>query len=257
MFQPGAPLAPQLAVLLVVALAFTSETALGFGATIITVALGTFFMPIGEILPAFVPLNVGLSIVLVARTWRFAAFRTLLRGVLPWMLLGLPLGVVGARVLPEDHLKIVFGLFVITLAALELSRRSAPTDASPSLGVVDRALLGLGGVVHGAFATGGPMVVFVLGRTLGGDKATFRATLSVLWLVLNTILLVTFVAEGRVNAGSTRATALFAVSLAVGFAAGELLFRRVSATRFRTLVFAMLGAAGLLMVVTTARKLAA
>lgn len=255
LFQAQAPLAPQIAVLVIVALAFTSETALGFGATIITVALGSFFMPLNDLLPAFVPLNVGLSVVLVARTHSFASFRTLGLHVLPWMLLGLPLGIIGARRLPEEHLKLVFGVFVVMLAAIELTKKPpAPVDR-PTYTIIDRALLGLGGIVHGAFATGGPMVVFVLGRTIGQQKAVFRATLSVLWLVLNTILLVTFIVEGRISGGSTRTTLFFAGSLAVGFGMGELLFRRVSGERFRSLVFAMLGAAGALMIVTTLRAL--
>ena len=59
------PLLSQLAVLLIVTLAFTSETALGFGSTIIAVALGSFFLPLDVLLAAFVPVNVLLSVVLV------------------------------------------------------------------------------------------------------------------------------------------------------------------------------------------------
>ena len=113
----------------------------------------------------------------------------------------------------------------------------------------------MAGVVHGAFATGGPMVVFVLGRTLGQDKARFRATLSVLWLVLNSILLVSFLVKGRLTQSSGLTSALFGVSMLAGFAAGEIAFRRVSAVRFRLGVFAMLGLAGALMLVTNLGKL--
>jgi uncharacterized membrane protein YfcA len=242
-------------VVAIVTMAFTSETALGFGATIITLAFGTFFLPLDELLAAFVPLNVFLSVILVARTARHAAVSFLLRSVLPWLIVGLPLGMFGARLVREEVLKCVFGLFVLLLAALEIARASgaAPTVRQPTWS--DRALLTVGGVIHGAFATGGPMVVFVLGRTLASDKATFRATLSLLWLVLNAILLLSFAADGRITADTLPLTGAFVVALLLGFGLGEVLFRCVSATRFRSAVFAMLGVAGLLLLVTNARKL--
>jgi hypothetical protein len=242
-------------VVAIVTMAFTSETALGFGATIITLAFGTFFLPLDTLLAAFVPLNVFLSVVLVARTSRHAAVTFLLRSVLPWLILGLPVGMLGARLVREELLKCVFGAFVVALAALEIARagREAPAVREPTWS--DRGLLAAGGVIHGAFATGGPMVVFVLGRTLASDKATFRATLSLLWLVLNTILLVSFVAEGRLSRDTLPLTGSFVVALLLGFGLGEVLFRRVSAVRFRSAVFAMLAVAGLLLLATNARKL--
>ena len=251
------PLLSQLAVLLIVTLAFTSETALGFGSTIIAVALGSFFLPLDVLLAAFVPVNVLLSVVLVARTHAHAELRLLGLKILPWVLLGLPLGIYAGSHVREAILKSIFGVFVLTLAALEL-RRSQPAanaNAATPTAFLDRALLTVAGVVHGAFATGGPMVVFVLGRTLGQDKARFRATLSVLWLVLNSILLVSFLVKGRLTQSSGLTSALFGVSMLAGFAAGEIAFRRVSAVRFRLGVFAMLGLAGALMLMTNLGKL--
>jgi uncharacterized protein len=244
-------------VLAIVTMAFTSETALGFGATIITLAFGTFLLPLDVLLAAFVPLNVALSVVLVARTFRHAATRFLVRGVLPWLVLGLPVGMLGARLVREEVLKCAFGAFVVVLAALEIAARGSErsVDGTREPTWSDRALLGLGGVIHGAFATGGPMVVFVLGRTLASDKATFRATLSLLWLVLNSILLVSFVVDGRFSSATLPLTGAFVLSLFLGFGLGEVLFRRVSAARFRSAVFMMLGAAGLLLLVTNGRKL--
>jgi uncharacterized membrane protein YfcA len=79
----------------------------------------------------------------------------------------------------------------------------------------------------------------VAARTLP-DKATFRATLSALWLLLGLALTATYVVEGRI----TRATALSALSLVpalgVGLGVGELLHRRVSEAAFRVVVFGLL-----------------
>lgn len=239
------------AIAFIVAFAFTVEVALGFGSTVVTVALGSLLLPIDEILPAFVPVNVAVSAILVARNSQFIAWRVLLREVLPFVALGFPIGIFVFSRLDEGRLKLAFGAFVVVLSAIELSRSRAANGARASTPVrkpVAVAFLAAGGMVHGAFGTGGPMVVYVLGRTLGADKARFRATLSVLWLTLNSILVVTFALQGKITAQTGSASALFLLSLGAGFLAGEWAFRRVSPERFRTFVFVMLAAAGCLVV---------
>ncbi len=51
-------------------LGFSVETVLGFGATLITVAIGSFFVDLEALLPAIAPLNLMLSLYLVARYHR-------------------------------------------------------------------------------------------------------------------------------------------------------------------------------------------
>lgn len=227
-----------------VTLAFAVETALGFGATVVTVSLGALLLPIDVLLPAFVPLNMVLSATVFLRARRHVAWRTLLRGILPWMALGLPVGMLAFARLEEGTLKRGFGAFLVLLAAVELyreARRSIATSLPPR---AEKALLVLGGAIHGAFATGGPMVVYVLGRTLT-NKATLRATMALLWLVMNAILVAQYAAEGRISAASLGLSVPLAVGLGAGMLAGEILFVKVPEALFRKLVFGLLLVAGL------------
>ncbi len=238
-----------LALVAVVSFAFTVEAALGFGATIVTVALGSLLVPTDQLLHAFVPVNVLVSVALVVRGRDEIAWRLLLVGILPPVLLGLPAGVLAADAFHERTLKLVFGGFVLVLAALEIHRsRRAPHPGAAAGHFLDRPLLLLGGVVHGMFATGGPMVVYVLGRTLGGDKGRFRATLSVLWLVLNSALVATFALRGQLSLQSARTSAGFLVALLLGLWVGQRVHDRVDALRFRTFVFGMLAVVGVVLV---------
>lgn len=244
----------------VVFLAFTVEASLGFGATVVTVALGAQLRPIEQILPAFVPLNVALSAYMVARYRRELRAAVLARRVLPWMLAGLPLGLYAFARLPARALKLAFGVFVVALALLELARRGDGSDAArqgsertdggaaPLPRALEAALLVLGGVAHGAFATGGPMAVYVMGRALARDKAAFRATLAALWLVLNAILLGSYALEGALTAATARSALLLAPALALGLGAGEWLHARVPTAAFRRAVWALLLGAGALLV---------
>ena len=148
-----------LVVLAAIALvAFTTEGAIGFGGTVIAASIGAQIVPIEELLPAFVPLNLLLSTWLLTRGLRSVAWRMLVVDV------ALPVGVGAAGGLALFHLPaktvlaLAFGVFVAGLATLQLARPADRPLARPwQLG-----MLVLGGVAHGLFGTGGPMIVYVL-----------------------------------------------------------------------------------------------
>jgi hypothetical protein len=240
---------PTLAALAAVVLgAFAIETALGFGASVVTVALGSFFVPIEVMLPAFVPVNVVLSAYVTARYRRDIDRRLLFTRIAPLMGIGLPLGMLASRILGGARLRLAFGVFVALLSIFELARlRRGAAEPSRAPGkIAGGVLLVAAGVVHGAFATGGPLAVYVTGRELA-DKARFRATLSALWLVLNVALLASFAADHRVGAASLATSVAFALPLAAGMLLGEWAHRRVPLVTFRALVFVLHLAAGLLL----------
>lgn len=233
----------------VVALAFTVEAVMGFGATVVTLALASLFMPTTEVLPAFVPLNLIMSGYLALRGSRFIEGKLLLREVMPAMAIGLPIGIVAFRHLDEGLLRLALGAFVFAVSLLELR---AKAGASPVGRLVGSILLGLGGVVHGAFGSGGPLVVYVLGRKLSHDKAAFRATLSALWLVLNLALLASYAQAGQLTPESGLVSAWLTLPLGLGLLAGERIHRAVPAHRFRPLVFGLLLVVGLVLMIRSA-----
>ena len=247
------PTAEGLLLLLVVAFAFTVETTLGFGATIVTVAVGSLFVPTDAILHAFVPVNVILSAVLVARDRNAVALRMLLGSVVPFVIVGVPLGLYAARVMPERPLKLCLGVATLALAVVQLWPKRTTTPSTALSPWVARPMLFVGGVLHGAFGSGGPMVVYVLGRTIGAEKATFRATLSLLWLILNSALLFSFVQAGHIGETSLQRSAGFGVALLVGLFIGQRVHDKVDARRFQRAIFVMLAAVGALLVLMNAR----
>ena len=221
----------------VLVLAFAVETELGFGAALITVALGSFIVTdLGELLPMIVPLNLVLSTYLVSRYHQHIDKRFLFTRLLPLMALGMPVGLYVFSAFDSSLLKRIFGIFVVSVAALELYRMQKSGKPAPVSTAAEVTLLVLGGVVHGAFSTGGPMAVYVTGRVLH-DKSVYRATLSSLWLVLGAMLLGTYVWTGRVTTESLGSTAIVSPGIIVGMVLGEYLFRKVPVEAFRRVVF--------------------
>jgi uncharacterized membrane protein YfcA len=239
-------LAAQAGLLAAVTLAFTCEAAAGFGATIITLTLAAHLMPVEAILASFVPVSAALSALLVWRGREAVDLGVLSRHVARVMLPGTLAGMALSGLGDERTLRATFAAFVVVLASIELWRlrpgaRRAPTALPAPARIA--ALFGAG-VAHGLFASGGPLLVYVVGRELP-DKARFRATLSAVWLGLNALLVARGLASGAMNGETLRESALLLAPLAVGLAIGQRVHDRLDPVTFRVGVFALLLFAGL------------
>jgi len=228
----------------VVAFSFAVEATTGFGATVIALALGVHLFSVKELLPVFVPLGLVVSSWLALRGRAYVDRRLLLARILPWMGLGLVFGLVVFERASHELLRRVFGGFVVVLAGFELSRIARARENDPAIPphAATAALLGAG-VMHGMFSTGGPLLVWALGRSLT-EKRAFRATLACVWLVLGGTLTASYAANDRLDGHTLRATAALVPVLGVALAAGEWAHQRLDERRFRVVVYGLLLAAG-------------
>ena len=233
-------------------LAFVVEGVAGFGSTVVTLALAAHLLPVQVVVAALLPVNLGMSLWLVARGRREVDVALLGRRVLPWMGLGTLLGLRLHALSGQLALKAVFAVLVALLALLELLRMARQRVASPAPLRPTLAALGLlaAGVIHGVFATGGPLAVYVIGRSLP-DKGGFRATLSALWMALNLILLVAYLRSGEVGAASLGQSAALLPAMLAGGWLGQRLHDRIPLHRFRLAVFLLLLFAGITLLIRT------
>jgi uncharacterized protein len=240
---------PEILFFLVVFAAHTAEAVTGFGGTVIAVALGAQLLPLDVLLPVLVPVNLLLSLYIVARHYRAVDFNLLGRRILPFMAVGVAVGLAVFNRVQSQSLKLFFGLFVAVLSALELlkflrRRQSAPKPLAPWQAA---AWLVSGGIIHGIYASGGPLVVYFAGRQIA-DKKVFRSTLSALWLLTSTVLVVNYTFTGRLTADTLKLSVLLLPALACSLAAGEWLHRRVDARTFRLVIYLLLLTAGVSLV---------
>jgi uncharacterized protein len=235
---------PLYILVVVVAFAFAVETALGFGAIVITLSLGAAFMPIDQILPRVVPVNCGLAIAIFIKHVRHAEVGHMVKRVLPVILAGVPLGLLALEHLNRRLLTFAFGAFVVVLSLVELrDKRTAPGERPP-LSVPQRALgLLSSGVMQGAFATGGPMLVYVVSREIT-EKSRFRASLALGWVVLTAALVVSYAVTGRITPRTIDHSVWLLGSLVVGLFIGEHLHVRIPEAKFRKVIYVMLTISG-------------
>ena len=231
----------------ILVIAHTAETVLGFGATLIALALGVHLVPLQELVPVLVIVALLQSIWLVARWFRHIEWRILLRHILPAAGLGIPVGIWCRGVADESQLRMILGAFIVVVASAELVllfRRQAVGDELRWYYRVP--LVFAGGIFHGLFATGGPLIVYYASRQFR-EQATFRATLSTLWLVLNTVLLIAFWSSAQLDSEIFRMTAFVLPGLIVGIVVGS--FIRVNELIFRGITYALLLLSGLVLLV--------
>ncbi|MEW5739669.1 MAG: sulfite exporter TauE/SafE family protein [Myxococcota bacterium] len=229
----------------IVFVAFLVEAAAGFGSVVVAMTVGALWFPVPQLLAWLVPVNLVLSVYLVVRGRAALDWRFLFRRMLPVMALGLVGGtLIATRAAEEAWLKPAFGVFVVAVAGWQL-RRGHGEETPLSPGARTLALLGAG-VIHGVYATGGPLAVFVSARELK-DKAAFRATLSALWVALNLLVLPRLVAQGEVTPQTLGTSALMLAPLALGILVGEWIHHRLDEARFRVAVSALLLVAGVVL----------
>ncbi|MFO0596704.1 MAG: sulfite exporter TauE/SafE family protein [Myxococcaceae bacterium] len=237
---------------LLVFFAFLVEAAAGFGSMVIALTVGALWAPVDQLLVWLVPVNLVLSCWLVARGWGHIDWRFALTKLLPLMGVGLGVGlIISSRAAQATWVKPVFGAFVVAVSVWQL--RGASEAASAPLPLPTRVLALVGaGVIHGLYATGGPLAVFVSARELP-EKARFRATLSLLWVVLNIAVIARFAFDGKLTTESLGVSAWMLLPLGVGIAAGEWVHHRLDERRFRVVVAALLLVAGLVLTINSLR----
>ena len=219
----------------------TVQTAIGFGAILIAVTFGAHLMPLEQLLPLAVPISLTQSFLVAARHRRHVAASMMIRRILPLVGAGLLVGVLGVGTGRAAWLRPALGALVLGLAALSWSDDEARPAGSP---LAARAALVAAGFIQGLLATGGPLLVWGLARE-GLDRNVLRATLSAIWVCLNTVIVAAMVADGRIDGAAAARIGFLLLPAGVGLLLGEAIHGRLDERTFRKGVWTMLGLAAI------------
>jgi uncharacterized membrane protein YfcA len=231
---------------------FGTQATAGFGGLVVSLTLGALLLPIDTLLPLLVPVSLIITGTIALRHRAHIDWRLLTRRLLPCMAAGAAIGLTLFHTVQGPWLRRAFGALVVLLAARELLCRlrpgagDAPRDALPARRTIP--LMVGAGVIHGIYASGGPMLVYAIGRS-GLAKASFRSTLCVVFVSLNTGLSIVYLAGGRLGAAQLPELAVLAPVVVAALFTGEWLHRRVDERRFRLLVYSVLLVAGSVLMV--------
>ena len=134
---------------------------------------------------------------------------------------------------------IAVGLFGIYKAFFK--KNEEPKQQNP---VLSYSLLIGAGIVHGMFVCGGPLLVgYPTGRIQ--DKKQFRATISAVWVVLNSIIMFDDIRAGYFNKDLLILLGISAAVLFAGMAIGSVLYKKMSRELFMKITYVLLVISGL------------
>lgn len=231
--------------------AYTAEAVTGFGSIVIALSLGALFFPIDWLQTLLVPLNICMSGFL---SWRYREHidkALLLRLILPFMLVGTVAGVIMQPYLGGVILKSTFALLILWFAVRELLKMRGGIAATGKPLWWSRGMIGLAGITHGLFASGGPLLVYGL-TGMPIDKAKFRATLIVVWFALNSALTILFLYQGRIQE-AWQPLLGYLLLVPLGIWLGERLHHRIDENEFRRWIFRVLVISALALLLSSLR----
>ncbi len=223
-------------------LATLVRSSFGFGEALIAVPLLALLMPVKVAAPVAVMASITVALIIVVQDWRKIHARSAVRLVLP-TLVGIPLGLVLLKTIPEPVMKAALAVLIIVFSAYSLlgdRRRELKDDKFAYLfGFI-------AGILGGAYGMNGPPLA-VYGSLRGWSPQHFRATLQGYFLPASIAGLWGYLLSGLWTSAVNR---YYLLSLPFVIAAtfiGRTINRRIGADRFVLYVHSGLIAIGLIL----------
>lgn len=226
-------------VILIVFFAFFAQAATGFGGMLIALTLGALLFPVKLLLIWLVPQSALLSVYLLLRHHGHIDWQLFLKKILPGMGVGMVIGQGVFYGLDTVVLRYALGLVVMLLAGRELLRQPAVQRRINLLPWTVTA-----GIVHGVFATGGPVLVYAL-NALNIPKGVFRSTLAAVWLTMAAGLMASYSVAGQLSSDALPQIGTLAATLPFSIWLGEKAHRRIDEAVFRKVINILLILCGL------------
>ncbi len=158
-----------------------------------------------------------------------------------FMTAGMLISLLIKQVITSDELLIrIYGIVIIFIAVKNLIVR----DQKKHSAVVLYAVLILAGILHGLFVSGGALLVVYAAQVLD-DKDEFRATVSSVWIVLNTIIISGQIRDRTLMTADPLRTAVGIIILFAATWLGNRIGKHVSKKLFLKITYILLIISGL------------
>jgi len=172
------------------------EAVTGFGSTVIAVPLMAMQTDLDTAKAVGVTHTWLLVIYIVIVSWKNIVWKEFGFIVL-YVGIGLPFGFLLYGQLNPTYLMGILSIFMIGVGINGIyttlrDRRQAIAQTEPvKKSLLMRFILFLGGIIHGAFGTGGPLIVLYAAQALK-DKTLFRTCICLLWMRMTTVLYIQY-----------------------------------------------------------------
>ncbi|MCL2232363.1 MAG: sulfite exporter TauE/SafE family protein [Treponema sp.] len=210
-----------------------------FGLSIVAIPLLIRIIPLQEVVPIVVVLALLTNTLVLISAREEIKFKKFVPLVLMGILF-LPVGAYSLKYLNPNYLKLCFGILITVFSLLLILKKTFPIKHEKIGYIVTGSLSGF---LNGSLSLSGPPVVLFLSNQ-GIDKGTFRANITLYFLILNVIAIMVFLATGLMNRAVGERIVYLAPALAVGVLAGIKVSKRLGDETFRKVVLILLFISG-------------
>ena len=233
---------------LIIFIANTLESITGFGSTALSLPFLSVLLGVETAKPILTMYTLLLCVYVLAREHRNVDWKNYGKMMLA-LLFGLPIGILIYNVVSRKVLMGVLSVFMIVVSIRGLLICFGKLKQSRS--VNDKLLLFfvfLGGIMHGAFSSGGPLIILYSTEKIK-EKSRFRATMCMIWLTLNTIIVTQMAASSQINPSILKTAAIGIPCIIFGTLLGDFAHKRIDNAFFTKLTYTVLLISGIFMAV--------
>ncbi|MGL5316047.1 MAG: sulfite exporter TauE/SafE family protein, partial [Peptostreptococcaceae bacterium] len=203
----------------------------GFAGTVLAMPPGIFLQGIDTAKMVLNILGILASIWIVFISYKDIDWKEV-RKILIFMTIGVALGIKLFTLLPLGFLLKIYAIFIVLIALKGiLVKGEIYTPEIVLIGVIICA-----GIIHGMFVSGGPLIMIYVAKKLK-SKSSFRATLSVVWIVLNSYLAYSHYNQGIFTSTNINLLWMSIPPFALGMILGNILHYKMSQITFLKLSY--------------------
>lgn len=235
--------------LVVVFLANVIQSITGFAGTVLAMPFSLMLVGYDVAKPVLNVLGIVVSIGVLVTNPKALNLKELVK-IVTIMLLGMVGGffISGSFDMNPSLLYKLLGSIVIAFMLLGvyntfIKKEKQEKKPSPLSNVISILVLVLAGVVHGMFVCGGPLLIIYASQRLK-DREEFRVTLSTVWIVLNSIIMLSDIRSGYFD---TRLIVVLVASVVVLFGAialGNFIAKKLDNKLFMIITYILMGISG-------------
>jgi len=221
------------------------EAVTGFGCTVLALPFAILLLGgVSEAKPVLVMLALVLNVGITLLSHKRIVWKEFLI-ILVLVAAGLPVGMLMANWLPEKWLKLILAAFMVLIGTHGLLTLGdgISTKASRRTRILASGFLPLGGIIHGAFGSGGPLVVIYATRALA-DKSVFRVTLAMAFVLINSAMVATWRIQHTIEMRHVYLAAMCLPFTLAGLFVGDHVHYRLPELAFKRMVYGVLAAGG-------------
>ena len=222
----------------------------GFAGTVLAMPFSIMLVGFDVAKPILNVLGIAASIGVIASNYK-AINRHELSKILSLSLAGMLAGLLIVHYvdISAGILYKVLGTVILAFTIMGCSQtfsKYPPKNDKPN--ILSYLVLIAGGLVHGMFVCGGPLLVVYAARTLK-DKEEFRTTLSAVWLVLNSMIMVTDIQAGLFVYQTNLLMSASMVALLFALLIGNIIARKMNKKLFMILTYVLMAISGISLLV--------